>query len=375
MTRGERGVAGAFERAWSGAPGAPSWTKLLLPLAAVYGAVSGLARRRAESKRERFEGAYVLAVGNLTVGGAGKSTIARWLAAEAVRRGGRAAILMRGYRATPEVRGTSVVPDFEGYDLRGHRDAYGDEAIEHRVALPRGAVVAVDPDRLRAARAARSGYGAQVLILDDGWEQGRLRWNELWVAVDPLRPEGNGALLPAGPLRRPAATLREASRVVMLLEEPEERISEATRGWLARHAPHAPLLRFARMLRGVSAPWHREAVEPLRSGIPVGLVSGIGAPERLERFVRGAGAEVRSHAAFPDHARFEAHALARASAAAVRAGAEAILLTEKDEPRWPSRFDPGLPVRVLRTEARPLDPIDEALAPMAANLAGPPRIG
>src|SRR5206468_9842712 len=71
---------------------------------------------------------------------------------------------------------TTLFRSFAGYPLLQSTGRYGDEAIAHRLALPRKAVVATDPDRLRAARALRSGYGASVLVLDDGWEQDRLGW-------------------------------------------------------------------------------------------------------------------------------------------------------------------------------------------------------
>ncbi|HZE19709.1 MAG TPA: tetraacyldisaccharide 4'-kinase, partial [Candidatus Angelobacter sp.] len=219
-----RGIAGTFERSWSGEPGTIPWTKALHHLALVYEAASALTRARAAVRRVRLDGCRVIAVGNLTVGGTGKSTIARWLDLEAVKAGDRAAVLLRGHGAESHARG--VVPDFGGYPTERGLARYGDEAMALRGILPREVAVAVDPDRARAGRAARDGYGARVLILDDGWEQEGLRWDELWVMIDPRRPVGNGSLLPAGPLRRPASTLREATRVVFLLEEPGESIPE-----------------------------------------------------------------------------------------------------------------------------------------------------
>jgi tetraacyldisaccharide 4'-kinase len=331
-----RGIAGAFERSWSGEPGTIAWTKALLPVAAAYAAASASARARAAARRVRLDGCRVIAVGNLTVGGTGKSTIARWLALEALNAGQRAAVLLRGHGATSPARG--VVPDFGGYPRERGVARYGDEAMALRGSLPREATVAVDPDRARAGRAARDGYGARVLILDDGWEQSGLRWDELWVVVDPRRPVGNGSLLPAGPMRRPASTLREATRVVFLHEEPHEPVPESTLAWLEATAPGVPLLRFRRTLR-----------EPLPARARVAVLSGVGAPQRLERFLRGAGAEILFHDAYPDHARWEPEALERSVRRAETAGATMILITEKDEPRWPARLETTLPVRVIRT--------------------------
>jgi tetraacyldisaccharide 4'-kinase len=368
-----RGIAGAVERSWSGEQGAVAWTKLLLPLAFGYAVASGAARRRAAAVRPALEGCYVLAVGNLTVGGAGKSSIARWLVLQAVGAGSCAAVLLRGHGASAPGDERGVVPDFAEYPLQRRVARYGDEAIAHRIALPREASVAVDPDRWRAARAVRAGYGARTLVLDDGWEQSGIRWNELWVALDPRLPVGNGSLLPAGPLRRPAPTLREASRVVFLLEEPGETVPEGTLAWVARTAPGVPVLRFRRTLESTTPVGEPENREPLPGGARIGLVSGIGAPSRLERFVRGAGFELCHHEVFADHARWSPALLERAIARARLEGAETVLITEKDEPRWPSGLRAGLPVRVIRAGLTPLDPVEEALRPLRAAAAAEGR--
>jgi tetraacyldisaccharide 4'-kinase len=357
------------ERSWSGEPGRVAWTKALLPLAAGYAVASGFARRRAAAGRRKLEGVHVIAVGNLTVGGAGKSSLARWLALQAVAARARAAVLLRGYGSDAPARGTRVVPDFSNYPLLARAGRYGDEAVAHRMALPREASVAVDVDRLRAGRALSTGYASRVLILDDGWEQGSLGWDELWVAVDPRHPAGNGALLPAGPLRRPVATLREGTRIVFLLEEPEETIPDRTLAWLERWAPGNGYLRFRRTLEGATPVGERGTLAPLERGSRVALVSGIGAPHRLERFIRGAGMDVRLHLAYPDHARWRAASLDASAERARAAGADEILITEKDEPRWPAGVRAALPVRVIRSGIRPLDPVDQALLPMRAAAA------
>src|SRR6185503_4708629 len=221
-----RGLVGALERSWSGEPGSVPWSLALLPLAGAYAIASGWARRTADRTRLAAEGVYVVAVGNLTAGGTGKSSIARWLAAEIAEAGGRGAVLLRGHGADAAVDAPAAMPDFAGMSLAGAAARYGDEALAHRAALPRSVAVIVDPDRARAASSARRGYGATVAILDDGWEQRRLAWNEIWVTLDPSRPCGNGHYLPAGPLRRPPETLARATVVAFLLESEEERVSD-----------------------------------------------------------------------------------------------------------------------------------------------------
>lgn len=377
--RDHRGLVGQIERSWSGTPGTIAWTRALLPLAPLYGLASSRLRARAAKARRALEGCHVVAVGGLTVGGTGKSSLARWLATESLASGARPAILLRGHGADRHGRGTDIVPDFPDYPLAGAVRRYGDEASAHRAALPRGATVAVDRDRFRAARVAREGYAAAVAILDDGWEQDTLRWDELWACIDAANPTGNGALLPAGPLRRPFATIVEATVIALILEEESAAPSEALLTRVRTHAPHARVIRFLRCLAGISeigAAGPAAAREDGIGGIRrAGLVSGIGAPERLTRFARASGIPVVFHAAFPDHARWTEDALRRAASDAASAGAEILLLTEKDEPRWPRGLAMPLPVRVLRTSLVPLDRTVEALAGIRAAVAASSGIG
>jgi tetraacyldisaccharide 4'-kinase len=365
-----RGFVGALERSWSGAPGSIPWSLALLPLAGPYAIGSAWARGAAARTRSAAAGVHVVAVGNLTVGGTGKSSIARWLAGEVAEAGGRGAVLLRGHGASAAGDVPAAVPDFAGLPPARGAARYGDEALAHRAALPRSIAVIVDPDRSRAASSARRGYGATVAILDDGWEQRRLAWNELWVTLDASRPCGNGALVPAGPLRRPPETLASATVVAFLLESEEERVSGEASALIARHAPRAAVLRFRRTLLGLSAlgdprvtPW------PAGSGA-CGLLTAVGAPARVERFVRAAGIPVASHEAFPDHAAASPPRL-RASLERLRAGGASVaLVTEKDEHRWIFPDPAPLPVLVLRTGVQPLDPVSAHLASIRGAAGG-----
>jgi tetraacyldisaccharide 4'-kinase len=313
----------------------------------------------------------VVAVAGLTVGGSGKSGVARWLAGRAAERD-RAAILLRGYGAVRR-GGAEFVPDLEGLAAAPRVRRYGDDALAHRFALPRDVAVVVAADRLEGARAAIFGFGARTLVLDDGWEQDRLRWNELWIVLDPLRPEGNGGLLPAGPLRRPLETLREGTRIVFVLDG-ETALPETARQWAADHGLSAPILALRRVVRGVSGPGRPE-VGPPPAKARVGLVSGVGAPARFEGLVRAQGLVVAGHAAFPNHAAWRPRALERAIGRLELAGVECVLITEKDEPRWPGGLRTRIPVQVLRTELQPLGSPASALEPIRSALAGGSTLG
>jgi tetraacyldisaccharide 4'-kinase len=379
-----RGVVGALERSWSGAEGSVPWTWALYPLGLVYGAGAAIARARAARTRRGITGLRVIAVGGLTAGGSGKSSVAQWLASELHARGTAPAILLRGHRAPRPPRGAYVVPDYEGYPRLAASERGGDEAAAHRSALAAGICVATGRDRYGSARLARTGYGAGVAILDDGWEQGSLRWDELWAVIDPRRPLGNGAPIPAGPLRRPASTLRDAAVVATILDAeddvPGPRWLDRIRTW----APGSEIVRFRRVLASVSPLGERpertassaeHGIDPAAKLPPAGLVSGVGAPERLEGFARASGIRIVAHAAFPDHAAWSRCDVEGAAAEAVRKGAGVVLTTEKDEARWPGDASLPVPVLVLRTSLLPLDPVEAALARARGAMAPRAAIG
>ncbi|HEX7077004.1 MAG TPA: tetraacyldisaccharide 4'-kinase [Candidatus Eisenbacteria bacterium] len=377
LARG-RGLAGAVERAWSGEPGSVPWTVALAPVAMLYAAGSAAARRGAIRARRPASGVHVVAVGNLTVGGTGKTSLARWLALEAAATGGRGAVILRGHGGDAPSDRTGVVPDAAGYPLRAAADRYGDEAASHRAALPRSIAVLVDRDRLRAARVARDGYAASVAVLDDGWEQRRLAWDSLWVALDPRLPKGNGWALPAGPLRRPVRALAEADAIAFVLETAEEEVPEAALALARRHAPRAAIVRFRRVLTGLAPPGERGDAPAARgtaggalvgAGTRAALLTAVGAPERAERFARAAGFDLVAHEAFPDHARVGSTKLRAVLDRAAARGAAVALLTEKDEHRWALPADAALPFRVLRTRLQPLDAVDALLTRFRAAAA------
>ena len=375
-----QGLARAIARSWSGAPGSVPWTWAFAPLSLLYLAGSAVARARASRSRRAMPGLRVIAIGGLTAGGSGKSSVADWLAAELLARGAAPAILLRGHGATRPSEGPFVVPDYPRYPRDEATARGGDEAAAHRRALPRAIAVASGRDRHDSAKRVRDGYGAGLAILDDGWEQSTLRWDDLWIVLDPDRPLGNGLPIPAGPLRRPASTLGEGT-VIAVIEERGAATPDLE--WIRRHAPSAPVLRFQRALAGISPPGagsgERGAPADLDRAVrtlpPAGLVSGIGAPERLERFARGSGIEIVTHAAFPDHAAWTAGEVERAVEEAARRGANVILTTEKDEARWPATLRSALPVLVLRTRLVPRDPVDDVLARARGSVASRAAIG
>ena len=193
-----------LQRVWYGGERAPWW---LRSLAALYGALSSV-RRNAYARgwlRAHRGGCPLIVVGNITVGGTGKTPLVIWLAGELTALGLKVAVITRGYGSEAHAGVLCVNAD-------SCACAVGDEAllIFRRAQLP----VYVCRDRLAAARAAVAA-GAQVVIADDGLQHLRLARDFEIALIDAARGLGNGALLPAGPLREPPARLGSVGAVVL----------------------------------------------------------------------------------------------------------------------------------------------------------------
>lgn len=287
---------------------------LLWPLAWLYGALMR-ARRRAYVSgwlRTQRAGKPVVVVGNLTVGGTGKTPLTIWLARELSARGLRVGIVSRGYGgrgAGPQ----EVRPDSDWRQV-------GDEPL--LIARHTGCATVVAKDRVAGARALAAG-GADLILADDGLQHLRLGRECEIVVVDGARGLGNGHLLPAGPLREPLAALPAPDAVVVNGVAEHGSLAAALAGYAALRPAGPPLgMRLvpqkALRLDGQGTP------RPLREfgGGAVHAVAGIGNPARFFRELRVEGIEVIEHA-FPDHHRFTARELAFGDSAPV-------LMTEKD---------------------------------------------
>ncbi|MEK7317063.1 MAG: tetraacyldisaccharide 4'-kinase [Candidatus Eisenbacteria bacterium] len=343
------------ERSWRGE--GPLLAALTLrPLELLYKIGSAIARFRAARTRRLLPGIQVIAIGGLTVGGSGKTTLARWAARAALEAGRRPVILLRGHGSNAPGRAPQIVP-LDAPSIRGAARRYGDEALAHRAALPESILVVTGKDRRKAASLALES-GSDLAILDDGWEQGALSWSFLWVLLDSPLPFANGRLLPAGPLRRPVGNLRQANVIVNIAEAASEEPGGMIDS-LAEGPPGLPRVRFTRRVES----WTRlgESGRSVVAGnlpdAPRLVISSVGSPDRLERFLRGAGAAPADHVAFPDHGEWD-YQLVERRAAELRARtglAPILLVTDKDEARAAGLANRGLDVWVVRSTLAPFD--------------------
>jgi tetraacyldisaccharide 4'-kinase len=290
-------------------PQAPEfWAKpgllsdLLLPLAWGHAGLSAARRALAQPKHVSVP---VLCVGNLVAGGAGKTPVVLSLAAMLRAAGHRPQILSRGYGGT--LAGPVRV------DPARHSAAeVGDEPL----LLARAAPVWIGRDRAASADAAIAA-GADLLLLDDGFQNPTLHQDLALVVVDGAYGLGNGRVIPAGPLREPAKTGLARAQAVVLMGATDTRFDFG----------RAP------MLRAKLVP---QAADHLK-GKKLVAFAGIGRPQKFFATLTELGAIIVAQHAFPDHHRYQDTELDKLQREAAGSGAT-LITTEKDlvrlEPRW-----------------------------------------
>jgi tetraacyldisaccharide 4'-kinase len=293
----------SWERCWYG-PRSFAFV-FLVPFALVYALVTRLWHLAFDlglRRVHRIEGARVISVGNLVVGGAGKTPVTIYLANAASARGARVAVLSRGYGRSSH---STVQVSCEALPSVAE---VGDEPRLIARSCPQ-VTVWVGSDRVASARLAVQA-GANVLLLDDGFQHRRLH-RDVDVLVDAGL--GNGWVLPAGPLREPLSGRARATVVWGRDGQPGD--------VEARH-----------VIKAVVRPDGTRADASALAGQAVVVLTAIARPARLEADLRGLGATVVASHVFPDHHVFTAQQVAAAEADARRFGA-LLITTAKDAER------------------------------------------
>jgi tetraacyldisaccharide 4'-kinase len=266
----------------------------------------------------------VISVGNLTVGGTGKTPLVIMLAKRLQAKGFRPAVLSRGYgsKASSPV---NIVSDGERILMDGAEA--GDEPVLIARAA-KGVPVLTGAVRIVTAAAAVEHLGADVLILDDGFQHRQIARNIDIVLLDSANPFGNGFLFPAGPLREPLSALKRADMIVVT-----DSLDDAGQapGSIPGIPPGMPLFRATRRPRGIRRGGTDQPVplDHLR-GARIFAFSGIGTPDSFRQTLTRLGADVVRFLAFPDHYVYGMEDLARIQKESERAEASVIVTTEKD---------------------------------------------
>ncbi len=292
---------------------------LLSPVEALYDFIS---KRKIRTATPYTAAGPVVCVGNVSMGGVGKTPFAIILAEQLQEAGRSPAFLTRGYG------GTLKVPTLLGGTHTARES--GDEAQLLKSAGP----VVVSSDRPAGARLAFSASGTELLIMDDGFQNPSLHKNLSFLLVDSETGFGNGRVFPAGPLReKPDAARERAEAIVFVLPDRKADVPESLLGW----AGDKPVLRA----------W-LEAEMPRSQGQRVVAFCGIGRPDKFYRTAAQVGYDVVATRNFPDHHAFTAQDLTALQALAQQHDA-ALLTTQKDHVRLPQELQAQvatLPVRM-----------------------------
>jgi tetraacyldisaccharide 4'-kinase len=312
-----------LERLWEGrAPRVFAFLWLPLAVASLGTRLASWTRRR---RPRRPAPLPVVSVGNLRVGGSGKTQVVLELCRRAAEAGLAPAVVLRGHGGRQ--RGPALVTN-------GDAGRFGDEAVLLEQRLARTTVI-VARDRWAGVELART-IGCNWVVLDDGLQQRAVKPSRDVVVLPAEAPWGNGHLLPLGPLRDPRASLAGRELLWVHGEGDGAGVSASvrSRSRAAGFVPAGDLS--AELLAKVPA--------------PAAAFAGIGRPGRFFRTLESAG--LRLAAAWPlaDHRTFTAAELRHAERLAREAGAACLVCTEKDAVRLPRGLDLGLPLFALRVD-------------------------
>jgi tetraacyldisaccharide 4'-kinase len=313
--------------------------------------------------RDSTLGIQVIAIGNVTVGGTGKTPVVEKFARELKNQGRTVAILSRGYRSKPPplpkrlwntllFRGDSTPPRIvsDGKSLLLDSETAGDEPYMLASNL-KDVVVLVDKNRVKSGRYAIEHFGCDTLLLDDGFQYWKLagRRHDV-VLIDCQQPFGNGHLLPRGTLREPLSHLARATTIFITKSdgktaELRKRIASYNSTAGVIECVHHPLY-FEDVFTG-----ERHGLEHIK-GKRVASLSGIAQPESFEQSLVKGGADLVYSKRFADHHRFTQQEILNTINRSKKRQAEFIITTQKDAVRFPKidRRDP--PILFMRVEIK-----------------------
>ena len=334
--------------------------RLLAPFAEAYGLGASLreqAFHRGWLKARRLS-RPVISVGNLTVGGSGKTPLVGWIAECLLRRGYKPAILTRGYgrKAGPDLLVLEPQPE-RNIDAR----TVGDEPALLARALPQVPIV-VSANRHRAGQLAEKRFGVDIHILDDGFQHFALERDVDLVAVDVTQELADRGLLPAGRLREPCSALKRAD--LILLTRVEIQSPDPIEKRVRSINPRAQVFRCSTALRGLIEEGSSKPQSPAAyQGRPVCAFCGIGNPRAFFADLRRWGFTLSAEIAFRDHHVYGSQDVKRLHKMAQSAGAVAFLTTEKDLMNLSSQWRPELPILAcgIRPEISDAKVFEEAI--------------
>lgn len=304
-------------------------------------------------------GCQVISIGNLTVGGTGKTPVVEVFARTLQQSGRKVAILSRGYKRDEESRWKRLKRRLKGEEVPplvvsdGERlllDSVwsGDEPYMLASNL-KDVVVIVDKDRVKAGRWAITKYGCDTLILDDGFQYLTLKHRLDIVLVDRTNPFGNWRMLPRGILREPVRNIKRAGFIFITKSNGDG--AEDIKKVLRQYNTEAEIVECRHCPRFLKNVYTNEVLplDFLRDQ-SVAAISGIARPKGFEDELTRLGAKVLYHKRYADHHRYSQQEILDIINKGIQRGASCIITTEKDAVRFPMIERRDLPVYYLRVE-------------------------
>ncbi len=345
---------------------------LLRHLSRLYGGIVTLRHFLYEKRlfRHHTLGCQVISIGNLTVGGTGKTPVVEVFARELQKAGRKVAVLSRGYKKVEHGFWKKTLDKITGRERRrpprvvsNGRELLldsamsGDEPYMLASNLPH-VVVLVDKDRVKSGRYAIDKLHCDTLLLDDGFQYRRLKHRVEIVLVDCTNPFSNGHVLPRGLLREPASNLRRADFI--FITKATGKAAESLQAAIQAINPRAEISMCTHRPKHLQNVYsgERRGLDFLQ-GRTVALVSGIASPEGFENEIRRLGATMCYCKRFADHHRYTQQELINIINKSRRNGAEAIITTEKDAVRFPKIERQDVPIYFLRVEIELLSGVED----------------
>lgn len=323
-------------------------------LSAAYGAVATWRRRwYSHADRQQHLSQPVISIGNLRVGGSGKTPVVAHVARLLLEQGERPSVLSRGYARREATPGVTVVSDLTG--VRADVARAGDEPFLLARLLP-GVPVLVCPSRYDAGREAETRFGVTVHLLDDGFQHVKLARD-----IDLLLADAGDVsdrVLPAGRLREPLGNAASAHALIAPLADRASVDAIATRLGIARAFT---------MTRVLAAPVPLCGAR-LSPETPVLAVAGIARPERFFDDLRAAGFRVTGTLTFPDHHPYASADIHRIVRTAIAQAAQGVVTTEKDAVKMTAFEEASLPFSAVPMSTQ-IEPADEFSSWLLAALA------
>ncbi len=351
---------------------ARSFSSLLRYLSYIYGGLVAMRHFLYEKRilRHHTLGCQVISIGNLTVGGTGKTPIVEVFARELQKAGRKVAILSRGYKKVEHGSWKKTLDKFTGRERRrpprvvsNGRELLldsamsGDEPYMLASNLP-NVVVLVDKNRVKSGRYAVDKMHCDTLILDDGFQYRWLKHRVEIVLVDCTNPFSNGYVLPRGLLRESVANLQRADFIFITKSTGKEaEVLQVKIQEINSHAEISICTHRPKYLQNVYS-GERKELKFLQDRT-VALVSGIASPDGFEKEIRRLGAGMCYRKRFADHHRYTQQEIINIINRSKQNNASAIITTEKDAVRFPKIERQDVPVYFLRVEIELLSGVED----------------